>query len=158
MDDWHLVVHDGGELIGDPLLFSVPSGAVHEQSVDVDSVLWLFFDLFAAFFVHVPEDEGQSVNGDLVLSGVGLEDTGHETLREDHTGKPVGVRVALHEPIVHELHSLQHVLVPGRERLQRWVGELAPVDRDLVVLDLQLHSIEGLTHDDVPFDSLLDVD
>jgi len=72
---------------------------------------------------------------------MGLEDTGHETLWEEHTRKPIRGWVSVVEPESHELYSLEEVLEPRREWLKTWVTNLGPVEWYSVVLDLQVHGI-----------------
>jgi len=140
-NDWHRLSHLGWELIGDLLSISVPSCTINESTIDVYTILRLLFDFFRSLCLLDLEGEGKSIDSNLVLSCVGLKDTRHETLREEHTWKPVRRWVSVVEPESHELDSLKEVLKPGREWLKTWVTNLGPVEWYTVVLDLQVHGI-----------------
>jgi len=140
-NDRHRLRHLGWELIGDLLSISVPSCAINESTIDVYTIRRLFFNIFRSFCFLDLEGEGKSIDSNLVLSRMGLEDTGHETLWEEHTRKPIRGWVSVVEPESHELYSLEEVLEPRREWLKTWVPNLGPVEWYSVVLDLQVHGV-----------------
>ena len=57
--------------------------------------------------------EGERVDGDGVLSGVHLQDTSQETLREEEPGEPEARGLPFSEPRAHECYSAEVVLEPG---------------------------------------------
>jgi len=140
-NDRHRLGHLGWELIGDLLSISVPSCAINESTIDVDTILRLCFNLFWSLCFLDLEGEGKSIDSNLVLSCMGLKDTSHETLREEHTRKPIRGWVSVVEPESHEIYSLKEVLEPRGEWLKTWITNLGPVEWYSVVLDLQVHGV-----------------
>jgi len=86
---------------------------------------------------------------------VGLEDTCHETLREEEAGDPEAGRVALGQPIVHELHPVKQVAEPTHKRFQRGVGGFLPVLGHLPIQHRNVHRVKFLGHYHQTLDCLL---
>lgn len=88
---------------------------------------------------------------------MGLERTGHEALREEEPGKPVGVGVSFNEPQTEHFNSQLEIFVPGCERLQGWIANRCPVRRHCAVLEADIHAIKIFTHKNKAVDGSLDV-
>jgi hypothetical protein len=99
-------------LISDLLSISVPPCAINESTIDVYTIFWLSFNFIRALCFLDLEAERKSIDGNLVLSCMGLKDTCHETLREEHTRKPIRRWISVIEPEPHEINSLKEVLEP----------------------------------------------
>lgn len=97
---------------------SVPSSTFNEEAVNVDTVLGLGVDFIRSLILKDLKGETESVNGNLVLSRMCLEHAGQETLREEHVRQAEGSWIAVLEPGLHEVDSLDHVRVPGAKWLQ----------------------------------------
>jgi hypothetical protein len=59
-------------------------------------IFWLFFDLISVFSLLDLKRESQLIDGDFVLTCMSLKHPCHETLGEEETRQPIGVRVAIH--------------------------------------------------------------
>jgi hypothetical protein len=59
-------------------------------------IFWLFFDLISVFSLLDLKRESQLIDGNFVLTGMSLKHSCHETLGEEETRQPIGVRVAIH--------------------------------------------------------------
>mmetsp|Transcript_6479 Transcript_6479/g.8714 ORF Transcript_6479/g.8714 Transcript_6479/m.8714 type:complete len:215 (+) Transcript_6479:342-986(+) len=153
----HLVVQLIWVLVIDALLLTVVASTIHEQAVDQHTILRLLLHLRWLFELHDFEGEGELINGDLVLAGVGLQAASHEALREEQAADPVGVRVASRQPRLQELNSLDQVIEPGSERLERRIGNLLPVGWHDAVSQTEVHRVQGLRHDDETTDGLDEV-
>ena len=70
-------------------LISVVACTVEVESVNINSVLWSFVNFFDSLSFQYRETILQLVDWNLVLAGVGLQNTGQEALREEQTGDPV---------------------------------------------------------------------
>lgn len=156
-DEWHLVVQLSWELVIDFLLISVVASAIHVETVDVGTVLWVLIDLFNGLSLHHGEGEGELIDRDLVLSGVSLQGTSHETLWEEQARDPEALWRAVLQPIVNELDTLNQIGVPWSKWLQGWVGDLGPVGWHLIVLEAKIHTVKSLRHNDETSDSLLEI-
>ena len=136
--------------------FAIPPCTLNEKAVDHDTVLRLRIDLVGTLGFLDFEGEAELVDGDLVLAGVGLQDTSEEALGEEHVGQAVGGWVAVLQPVFHEGHSFDEVGVPGAEGLEGWIGYFLPVEGLLVVLDSEVHLVQLVAHDDETFDGEVD--
>ena len=141
-------------MVIDALLFTIVAGSIHEASIDEDTILWALFHLAGLFELKNLKGEGKLINSDLVLTGVSLETTSHETLREEHATDPVGQWATLGEPVVHKLDTADQIFEPGGERFERGVSDLLPVGWHDTVSQTEVHGIESFTHDDKSTNSL----
>ena len=87
-------------LVIDALLFTIVAGSIHEASIDKDTILWALFHLTGLFEFKNLKGECKFINSDLVLTGVSLQNTSHEALREEHATDPVSQWATLGEPVV----------------------------------------------------------
>lgn len=71
-------------LIIDYLLIAVETGAIHVEAMDVDAIIWVFIYFINCFCLHHLEREVQTINSNLVLTGVRLQAASHKTLWEEH--------------------------------------------------------------------------
>ena len=85
MHYWHCVEHHCWVLVCYYGIFSAPSGTIHEETTDVDTVRWSFFNVFRLFSFQEFECENEFINSNPILSGVGLQHTCHEALWEEHS-------------------------------------------------------------------------
>ena len=145
-------------LVCDDALCTVPPGSVHEQPVHIDSVLGRLLDLTGFFLVHDLERETQLVYGYLVVSGMSLEATCHEPLREEETRHPEGIGLTVDHPLAHEGHTVDQILVPRGQGLERGVSHLGPVGRHSSILEAAVHGVQLFTHHDETLDGFLDKD
>lgn len=114
------------------LLVSVPAGTLHEVAVDIDTNLWLFFDVSVKAWHHISL-ESQSINSDFFLTSVCLHSSSVEALWEEEGGHPVRLGWTVVEPVTDEFNPRKEILIPRVKRLQAWVGHLDPVHGHLVV-------------------------
>lgn len=105
-NDRHCVIKNRRLLIVDDLVFSVPARSIKEHTVDVHSLFWRLFEVSELFFGHDLEAKGKLINGDLVETGMSLQATSHETLREEEAGEPVGVGLSFFKPESEHLDTL----------------------------------------------------
>jgi hypothetical protein len=85
VNDWHLVVEFGWELLVNAALVSVVAGTVHEETIDKDTIFWLLFNFFWLFELHDTEGELKFIDRDLVDTSMGLEGSSQETLWEEES-------------------------------------------------------------------------
>merc|ERR1712151_47687 len=101
------------------MLLVVPFTAFKEDTVNKDTIIGLFFDVFVGHVILDVIIECYSVDGDLVLSGEVLESTCKEGLREEETREPELNRSTRSNPIVQEIDSIIAVIDPRSEWLHR---------------------------------------
>ena len=102
----------------DTSLFAIVHSTIHKEAVNIDTILGLIFTVFRIFCFQNFKAKVQFVNGNLVKTGVCLEDTRQETLREEQSADPIGNGIALGEPVVDELHTQKHIIKPIGKRLE----------------------------------------
>jgi len=153
----HFTVQFTGFLIINYLFISVVTSTIHVESVHVNTVFWCLIDIFDTLGLKDVERELKLVDGNLVTTGVSLQGTSQETLREEQTRDPEGHGGTVLQPVVHEDNTLLQVNVPGGKWLKGWVTNLSPVSRHLVVLKGQVHLIEDVGHNDETMNSLLKI-
>lgn len=93
-DKWHFSVELLGLRIVQNVGRAVPSSTLHEQSMTVDTIIWLFGDLSESVLIDDLEVELELVDGDNVLTGVVLQGCREEGLREEESGNPESNRGA----------------------------------------------------------------
>jgi hypothetical protein len=76
-------------------------------------------------------------------------------LREEETRHPEGGRLTIYKPLLHEGDSVNEVLKPGCERLQRGIGYFLPILRYSSILEAAIHRVKLLTHYDETLNSFL---
>ena len=105
-------------LVIDDSVVSVEPGAIHKESVYVDSIFGCFFNVLWVLCFHHLETELEPVNRNLVLTSVRLQTTSHKALREEHSWHPERFWCSLLQPVIHELNALSHVDEPTSERFE----------------------------------------
>ena len=116
-DSWELDDRYPGVTVFDAASTEVPLGTLQIESVDVDAIIWSFFDFVSKDVLDVG-GELEGVDRCLRLSCVGLQGGGHEALWEEEGRHPVGGGHAFKEPLADELHSRDQVWDPGAEWLE----------------------------------------
>jgi len=99
------------------------------------------------------EREAQGVHGQLGLPREDLQHRGQEPLREEERRYPVQPGLFQHS-LPDELDSLEQVLEPGGERLERGVRPLLPLLGHLVQAEAGQYLLEQFGHDGLALDGL----
>lgn len=133
------VGHRGEEFLGRRLVkladVLVPPGTLEEETVDVAAILGclvlVMIGLGAEHFkVHL-----DLIDGNNVLTGVVLFETGQERLGKEETRDPEAWWRTFVDPSLHELETQHKVNDVGSEWPQRWVRTLQPGGGNLVIED-----------------------
>lgn len=148
----NLVVH-----VLNHLLLVVPLSTFNEVTVDHDTCLREFLNGFHKA-THDVGLKSELINFEAVGTGMHLEGSGFETLREEEAGNPVRQRHAFFNPSAHEDDTLKEVIEPRLEGLERRIGPGDPHAGYFTVEEIVHHLLEGLRHDDSTFDSFVQVD
>jgi len=91
----------------------------------------------------------QLVNGDLVFTGIVLQGTCEEGLREEEARDPECGRRTLLDPLSEEVDPLIEIIDPGGKRLERKEADIwLPSDRHLVIEQRVRCGIKLFGHDD----------
>lgn len=116
--------------------------------MDIDTILRNFGNSIRSVRSDVSA-ELQGIDGHLSLSGIGLGSGGHETLREEERRHPERVRGTVVPPVGHEFESLDQVICPAAQWLERGITERSlPSWWHLVVLELSAHDLQIKGHND----------
>lgn len=136
--------------------FVVPAAAFEVKTVAVASVLGLLLNVFMGNCIGVLETVGQLVYCDGLQSGIVLNVSGEESLREEETRDPENFRGSSLDPIVQEVDSVVAVKNPGCKWFERQESFLDPDRWNLVVENSSGHVFELLTHSYFSNQSFLD--
>jgi len=98
------------------------------------SIKYIGFNKYLSInLFHDLEREVELVDGNLVLPGMGLEDSCEEPLREVQPADPVAIGVPVRQPLLHKLHSVVQIPDPTCKWFQTRVRYCHPTFRNLVV-------------------------
>lgn len=109
----------------------VDTRAFDVHAIDVATLWGMRLECFVAL-VRPFETIGNSVDGDLLGTSVVLESTCEEGLREEESGDPVGLGVAVLVPGFNHLETLDQITDPGAKRLHRRISNLTPNSWNLI--------------------------
>jgi len=156
-DNWELRDSDLVIHILNHLLVVIPFGSFDEVTMDVHSRLReLFNGLNKAS--HDVSSESELINFKAISTGMHLEGSSLETLREEEAGNPVAHGHAFLNPSAHEDDTLEEIIEPGAERLQRGVGPGDPHAGNLAIKEIIHHLFQSLRHNNSAFNSFIQVD
>ncbi len=155
-DEGHLGVEDLGVRLFKDALLRVPSAAFEVKTPDVGAIrCWLLFvELSLIHDLVIPRDQ---IDGDSVLPSIVLLETGEETLGEVEARNPEVGRLALVDPRLNEVESLNEVDNVAGKWLERGVRPLGPGAWDLVVEQAVTDLFELTAHHNFTLDGELDV-
>jgi hypothetical protein len=139
--DGNLVVH-----VFNHLLLVIPFGTFNEVTMDVDSTLRELSDSLEKTS-HDVGSESELINFETIGTGMHLEGSSLETLREEEARNPVGHGHAFLNPSTHEDDTLKEIVEPRAERLQRGVGPGDPHGWNLAIKEIIHHLLQSLRHD-----------
>lgn len=108
------------------LVVGVPSASFNEQAMDKGTIVRLLGGVYALGIGDDLEVELDGIDGDLVLSGVVLFHTSQERVNEMETRNPEARRMAVVNPALVLLESLQDIYNERGEGLERVKGVLLP--------------------------------
>ena len=134
----------------------VPFGSLKVESMYIDSIRWCFLNVVSEDVFDIGT-ELQRINWCLGLSGVSLQGSSHETLREEEGWNPERERCPLKEPLGDELYSCYQVWDPGTQWLQRGITNCLPLCWYLVVKEPARHALELHGHHYGSLDRLIEL-
>ena len=132
----HLMIH----LINGSA-FVLPLGTLNVTTIDVYTSVWRESDTFKSSFSNVGL-EVKFVNFKGVLTGMHLESSSLESLREEEAGNPVTLRRAISNPVTHESNAFKKVIKPRVERLKGRIGPFDPHVRNFSIKEVEEHKFK----------------
>jgi len=116
------------------LIDAVPFCLLEMKTVNYNSIVWcfnqaeLFFELGLDY-----ELKFEKVDGFLMFTSIGLQNTCHKAVWEEETTQPICRRVPICHPFLNEGHSFHELGEPYCKVLIRSVRDVHPVLRNLIL-------------------------
>lgn len=139
------------------LVIRVPSATFNEQSMDKGTI---FRFLRGVYTLRVRDDLKvvlDSINRNLILSGIVLFHTSQERVSEMEPRDPETSRMALINPLLIFLKSLHEIDNKGSKGFESVVRPFLPLLRHNVIVESITNFFKFLTHDDFSLDTLLQI-
>lgn len=108
----HGAEHLVGLLITQNVLFQRPVRILQIQSINVDTVLRVLYNLLRVLPLHYFEVHFELINWLHIFARIGLQNASYEAMREEESGQPVSFRVSFNCPNPHKLNSLLQISNP----------------------------------------------
>lgn len=139
------------------LVIRVPSATFNEQSMDEGTI---FGFLRGVYTLRVRDDLKvvlDSINRNLILSGIVLFHTSQERVSEMEPRDPETSRMALINPLLIFLKSLHEIDDKGSKGFESVVRPFLPLLGHNVIVESITNFFKFLTHDDFSLDTLLQI-
>lgn len=94
------------------MLFLVPTRTFKENTINIASILRLFFDIMVSHVVQNLYLEVNSIDSNYVLSRIVLQSAGNKGLREEESRNPEDTWRSSVNPLLEELDPISQVLSP----------------------------------------------
>lgn len=108
--------------------------------------------------IHKIEVKLESIDLNLILSGIVLQNSCQETLGEEETWEPEHLRGPLvSDPLLKRLYAKSKITDVAGKRLKSWVGELKPAIRHKTLDKLESDLGQLLSHQDLTVCGLFQV-
>jgi len=133
--DGDLVVH-----LVNHSLSVFPLSAFDVASVYVYTSIRCKLDALKATFSDVSL-EAELVNFESVLTGMHLEGSCLESLREEETRNPIALRRTIGHPIAHESDAFKQVIEPRAQGFERRVGPINPHYGYFTIQEVEEHQL-----------------